>query len=73
MRCVPWLSTRPGETQIGVRLGDRDVTVLSEADPVYLEDAFPVAKSAIRGREFVLLDKNGRSLWSGPLDKAALH
>ncbi len=33
VKCVPWLSTRPGETQIGVRLGERDVTVLSVPAP----------------------------------------
>jgi hypothetical protein len=73
VKCVPWLSTRPGETQIGVRLGERDVTVLSRPGPLYLEDSFPVAKAVIRGRDFVLLDKSGKSLASVPIDKSALH
>ena len=58
-------------TQVGVRVGQRDVTVLSEPGPLYLEDTFPVARSAIRGQDFVLLDKNGNSLANVPLDKSA--
>lgn len=73
LKCVPWLSTRPGETQIGVRLGERDVTILAKPGPLYLEDSFPVAKSAIRGREYVLLDKVGKTLASTSIDTAALH
>ena len=60
MKCVPWLSTQPGETVVGARIGDRDVKVLSKPGPLYLEDSFPVAKSVIRGHEYVLLDKAGK-------------
>jgi hypothetical protein len=73
VKCVPWLSARPGEMQIGVRLGERDVTVLSKPGPLYLEDSFPVATSAIRGREFVLLDKAGKVLANVAIDNSALH
>jgi hypothetical protein len=72
-KCVPWLSTRPGETRIGVRLGGRDVTLRSEPGPLYLEDTFPVAKSAIRGRDFLLLDKSGQTLATVPIDISVLH
>jgi hypothetical protein len=78
VKCVPWLSTRPGETQIGLRFvskdnAERDVTVLSKPEPIYLEDAFPMAKSSIRRPDFVLLDKNGQALAILPIDKAELH
>ncbi|HEX3344349.1 MAG TPA: hypothetical protein VHS09_07235 [Polyangiaceae bacterium] len=73
LKCVPWLSTRPGETRIGVRVGERDVTVLSKPGPLYLEDRFPIAKSAIRGNDYVLLDKAGKALASVAIDNAALH
>jgi hypothetical protein len=71
-KCVPWLSTRPGQTGVGVRLvakdaTERDVTLLSTVEPIYLEDSFPLAKSAIRGREFLLLDKTGKVLAGVPL------
>jgi hypothetical protein len=73
VKCVPWLSTQPGETVVGARIGERDVTVLSQAGPLYLEDSFPVAKSVIRGHEYVLLDKAGKALASVTIDSAALH
>lgn len=78
VKCVPWLSTRPGETQIGVRFvskdhAERDVTILSKPEPIYLEDAFPIVKSSIRRADFVLLDKSGRALASVPIDKSELH
>lgn len=78
MKCVPWLSTRPGETRIGVRLLsrdklERDVTIRSQSEPIYLEDSFPVAKSAIRRPDFVMLDKAGKVLASVPIEHAALH
>jgi hypothetical protein len=71
-KCVPWLSTRPGQTGVGVRLvakdaTERDVTLLSTVEPIYLEDSFPLAKSAIRGKEFMLFDKTGKVLASVPL------
>jgi hypothetical protein len=76
VRCRPWLSARPGETQIGVRLEsanvERNVTVLSRPGPVYLEDEFPVAKSIIRHRDFVLVDKAGKVLASVPIDDPGL-
>jgi hypothetical protein len=72
VRCVPWLSVRPSETAVGVRLMSdkavRDVTVLSKAGPLYLGDSFPIAKSAIRRPEFVLLDKTGKTLASIPIE-----
>src|SRR5262249_9876165 len=57
VKCVPWLSTRPGETQIGVRFlstdnAARDVTILSNPEPIYLEDDFPMVKSRIRRPDF---------------------
>lgn len=64
VKCVPWLSTRPGEMAIGVRIGERDVTVLSQPGPLYLEDSFPIAKSIICGQEYRLLDKEGKALAS---------
>ena len=64
--CVPWLSTRPGETTVGVRIGTRDVAVLS--GPIWLEEDFPLAKSFIKGREYVLRDRAGRTLASVPID-----
>jgi hypothetical protein len=73
VKCVPWLSSRPGETQIGVRVGERDVAVLSKPEPIYLEDSFPIAKSAIRGHEYVLLDKAGKVLASVAIDNSMLH
>ena len=73
VKCVPWLSTQPGKTMVGARIGDRDVTVLSKPGPLYLEDSFPVAKSAIRGHQYVLLDKAGKALASVAIDSSALH
>jgi hypothetical protein len=77
MKCVPWLSTRPGKTEMGVRLvakdnTERDVVLRSTADLLLLEYTFPLAKSAIRGTEFMLLDKTGKVLASVPLDKSGL-
>lgn len=67
-RCVPWFSTRPGESRVGVRIGDRDVVVFSMAEPLYLEDDFPLAKAALRGREYVLLDRLDNRLASVDAD-----
>jgi hypothetical protein len=72
-KCVPWFSTRPGQTEVGVRLvakdtTERDVTLLSTHDFVFVEYFFAFTKSAIRGREFLLLDKTGKVLASVPLD-----
>jgi hypothetical protein len=57
---------------VGVRLvakdnAERDVTLLSLPGPLFLEYSFPVAKTAIRGSEFLLLDKTGKVLASVPL------
>lgn len=71
VKCVPWLSTRPGETAIGVRIGERDVTVLSQPGPLYLEDSFPIAKSIICGQAYRLLDKEGKALASVDLHPVA--
>lgn len=64
--CVPWLSTRPGETKIGVHIGMRDVDVLS--GPIWLEDDFPLAKAVIKGRDYVVRDRAGKTLASVPID-----
>lgn len=73
VKCVPWLSTRPGETQIGARIGVRDAIVASKAEPIYLEDSFPMAKSVIRGRDFLILDKSGRELAAVAIDSGLQH
>jgi len=73
VKCVPWFSSKPGETQIGVRVGERDLTVVSKPGPLFLEDDFPLAKSAIRGREFLLLDKSGNALASVSIEALAPH
>jgi hypothetical protein len=70
LKCFPWLSVQPGETRIGVRIGERDVTILSRPGPLYLEDSFPVTKSLIRGGEYVLLDQAGNVLASVPIGAA---
>ncbi len=64
--CVPWFSTGPRETALGVRIGERDVTVLS--GHVWLEDHFPLSKAIIKGRDYVLRDSQGRTLVSVPID-----
>jgi hypothetical protein len=64
VKCVPWLSTRPGETQVGVRIGRRNTVIKSHPGPLYLEDTFPLSNSAIREGEYVLLDKTGKRLAS---------
>lgn len=72
--CVPWFSTRPGEATVGVRIGSRDVAIMS--GPIMLEDDFPIAKTIIKGREYVLRDRAGRTLASVSIDtseRAASH
>jgi hypothetical protein len=61
-KCVPWMSTMEGEYRIGIRIGQRDAVVLQKAEPIWLEDDFPLARIAIRGREIVLLDSKGAAL-----------
>jgi hypothetical protein len=73
MKCVLWMSLRPGKSELGVRLGERDVRVLSTPEPLFLEDDFPVAKSAIREREYVLLDKAGIALARVGIDDGQVH
>jgi hypothetical protein len=72
-KCVPWFSARPGQNEVGVRFvakdnAERDVTLLSTPDILFVEYFFALAKTAIRGREFLLLDKTGKVLASVPLD-----
>jgi hypothetical protein len=66
--CMPWLSTQPGKTEVGASIGTRRVTVMSEAGPIYLEDSFPLARSSIRDRTFLLQDVAGRTLAAVPID-----
>ncbi|MEP7121208.1 MAG: hypothetical protein ABJE95_09875 [Byssovorax sp.] len=79
VKCVPWLSVRPGETQSGVRFVsrdnvERDVTLVSRPRPFYYPvDPFNIVKSAIRGRDFVLLDEVKNVLASAPIDSPAPH
>jgi hypothetical protein len=67
-RCVPWFSIRVGECRVGVRIGDRDVIVLSAPEPIFLEDDFDFRKLAIRGRDVVLLDGRNVALATVPID-----
>ncbi len=64
LRCVPWMSLRPGETTIGVHVGERAIPLRCKAGPLYLEDEFPLSKTAIRDGRFLLLDKAGATLAS---------
>jgi hypothetical protein len=73
IKCVPWLSVRPGGTHVGVRVGERDITVVSKRGPLYLEDTFPLARSVIRQHEYVLLDRDGKALASVAMAASALH
>jgi hypothetical protein len=52
---------------------ERDITLLSRPEPVYLKDSFAMTKSAIRGNDFVLLDKAAKVLASVPFDRRARH
>jgi hypothetical protein len=69
--CLPWLSVRPGETRIGVRITatgrTRDVEVASKLGPMYFETGFPIARTAIRGKEFLFLDGRRKALARVPL------
>lgn len=66
--CVPWFSTGPTQTAVGVRVGERDVTLLSDPAGIWLEDHFPLSKAVIKGRDYVLRDPGGRTLASVPID-----
>ena len=69
--CVPWLSTQPSLTRIGVRLvvggRARDVVVASRSGPLFLEDDFPMTKSALKDGEFRLLTRTGEVLARVPV------
>lgn len=74
VKCEPWLAVQPGLSQIGVLIsiageGARDIVLMSKHGPVYLEDDFPIAKSKLSNTEFLLLDKNGNTLASVPLQQ----
>ncbi len=73
VRCVPWLSARPGETLVGVRIGERDVTVRSAAGPLFLEDDFPFAKATIRDGAYMLFKKTGTVLTRVPISLISAH
>jgi hypothetical protein len=64
-----WLSTQPGRTVVGARLGEADVTILSEPGPIFLEDSFPVSRAAIRNGEYRLSDSGGNLLASIPINQ----
>jgi hypothetical protein len=75
--CIPWFSTQPGETKLGVRLitkdgAERDVTLLSKAESLYMEDDFPLAKLVIHGSTLVFLDKAGNILAAVPIVEPGL-
>jgi len=82
IKFLPWISFQPDLTKIGVRISqpgnpDRDVEILSKNGPIWLEDDdFPLAKSKIQSGHFLLLDKDGSTLATvpiDPLDPSALH
>jgi hypothetical protein len=73
VECALWLSVRPGETQIGARLGKREVVILSKPGPLFLEDEFPVKKSAIKDHQYILFDKSGTVLASVPIGNLLRH
>jgi hypothetical protein len=76
--CVPWISFRPSESTVGVRLtsphGQREVVVHREQGPLWvnsiLNDWGPLAKTAVKGTDFMLMDKNGNVLATVPITKA---
>jgi len=75
LTCTPWMSFRPGFTQIGVRISgpgklDRDVEMFSKNGPIY---EFALGKSQIQSGHFLLLDKDGNTLATVPLDPSSLH
>jgi hypothetical protein len=69
--CVPWLSTQPGATSVGARIGDRMVTLVTEPGPLFLEDKFPLARTAVRNGEYLLLSRSGQVLARTPVEPAA--
>ena len=58
---------------VGARIGAADHVLLSNPGPLYLEDSFPVAKSAIRDQKYTLLDKAGNVLASVAINDADLN
>jgi hypothetical protein len=76
--CTPWMAFEPGHTQFGVRFtapdkAERDVDVFAQPGLLYLEDDFPVAKSKLQDGMFLLLDKEGNTLASVPIDERGMH
>lgn len=67
-RCVPWLSVRPDETLVGVRIGVRDVTLASARGPLYVEVKLPFVRAELRGGAYRLLDRSGDVLASVSMD-----
>jgi hypothetical protein len=72
VKCVPWFSTQPGLSKVGVRLvspsgAERNVIVAENALPLYMGDDFPIAKCSVRNSSFVLMDKAGLVLASVPI------
>lgn len=64
---VPWLATGPGRTEVGVRISGRvsqDIVLRSHDGPLYLEDDFPIVRSALKRGRFVLLGPRGVELAS---------
>jgi hypothetical protein len=78
VKCEVRLAVQPGSTQLGVWLVskgnvEREVALLSKRGPIFLEDEFPLSKSAIRRPDFLLLDKAGKILAKIPLEQSAMH
>lgn len=78
VRVLPWISFRPGLTQIGVRISriddpPCDVEIVSKHWALHWEDFFPLAKCKIDSGHVLLLDKDGKTLATVPLTKDALH
>jgi hypothetical protein len=69
VECSLWFATQPGRTSVGARVGEVDVTLLSEPGPIFLEDSFPVSRAAIRDGEYRLSDSGGNLLASIPIRK----
>jgi hypothetical protein len=75
--CTPWQAFQPDLTEFGVRVAlpgkpVRDVLVFSKRD-VLLDADFPLAKSKLQDGTFLLLDKEGNTLASVPIDERGMH
>jgi len=69
-----WLSTRPNETKIGIRLskeknGVQDIVLMEKKGPIFLEDDFPIAKMKIEYPYLLIFDVNDRELSKIALDE----